>query len=159
MENLIGYSVIIVIAAIFGSLSYWYGARTTKKNKAAAKWPTVPGVIISAELDSYVKYDDDGDASTMYTPLITYKYEVEGQEYTNNRVRVQAFVATNMQSVSSKKLEEYPVGGAVDVHYDPLNPEDALLEIDPSKINVPLIIGIICGLIVLYTAFLFIRAL
>jgi len=159
MENLIGYIVIIVIAAIIGTLSYWYGWRTMKKNKAAANWPTVMGVIISAELDSYVKYDDDGDATTMYTPLITYEYEVEGQVYTNNRVRVQAFVATNMQSVSSKKLEEYPVGGAVQVHYDPFNPEDALLEIDPSKINVPMIIGIICGIVVLYTAFRMITAL
>jgi hypothetical protein len=159
METLIGYSVIIVLAAIFGTLSCWYGWRTTKKNKTAEKWPTVPGVIIGAELDSYVKYDDDGDASTMYTPLITYEYEVEGQVYSNNRVRVQAFVATNMQSVSSKKLEEYPVGGAVEVHYDPLNPEDALLEINPSKINILMIIGIICGLIVLYTAFLLIRNL
>jgi len=159
MENLIGYSVIIVIAAIFGAISYWYGWRTMKKNKAATNWPTVPGVIISAELDSYIKYDDDGDATTMYTPLITYEYEVEGQVYTNNRVRVQAFVATNMQSVSSKKLEEYPVGGAVEVHYDPFNPKDALLEINSSKTNLPMIIGIICGLIVLYTAFLFIRAL
>ena len=159
MENLIGYIVIIVLAAIFGAISYWYGWRTMKKNKAAAKWPTVPGVIISAELDSYIKYDDDGDATTMYTPLITYKYEVEGQVYKHNRVRVQAFAATNMQSVSSKKLEKYPVGDEVDVHYDPFDPQDALLEIDPSKINVPMIIGIICGLIVLYTAFRMISAL
>jgi len=159
MENLIGYIVIIIIAAIFAAISYWYGWRTMKKNKVAAKWPTVAGVIVSAELDSYVKYDDDGDATTMYTPLITYEYEVEGEVYTNNRVRVQAFVATNMQSVSSKKLDEYPVGGAVDVHYDPFYPEDALLEIDPSKINIPMIIGIICGLIVLYTTFRMITAL
>lgn len=159
MENLIGYIVIIVIAAIFGVISYWYGWRTMKKNKVAANWPIVPGVIISTELDSYIKYDDDGDASTMYTPLITYEYEVEGRAYTNNRVRVQAFVATNMQSVSSKKLEDYPVGGAVQVHYDPLNPEDAFLEIDSRKINVPMIIGVICGLIVLYTAFQMISTL
>ena len=51
------------------------------------------------------------------------------------------------------KLEEYPVGGEVEVHYDPFNPEDALLEIDPSKINPPMIIGIVCGLIVLYNLF------
>lgn len=159
MENLIGYIVIIVIAAIFGAISYWYGWRTLKKNKIAAKWPTVPGVIISAELASYVKYDDDGDASTMYSPLITYEYEVDGQVYTNNRVRVQAFLATNMQSVSAKKLEDYPVDSSVEVHYDPFNPEDALLEIDTRKINIPMIIGIICGLIVLYTAYRMIAVL
>jgi len=159
MENLIGYIIIIVITALFGALSFWYGWRTMKMNKVAAKWPTVSGVIVSAELDSYIKYDDDGDATTMYTPLITYQYEVEGQVYTNNRVRVQAFVATNMQSVSRKKVEKYPVGGAVEVHYNPFTPEDALLEINPSRINIPMIIGIICGLIVLYTAFRMIMTL
>ncbi len=153
MENLIGYIVIIVIAAVFGAISFWYGWRTLQKNKLAAGWPTVPGVIISAELDSYVKRDEDGDVTTMYTPLITYEYQVDGQGYTNNRVRVQAYAATNMQSVSSKKLEEYPVGSQVEVHYDPLNPEDALLEIGTGKVNLPIIIGIVCGLVVLYAAF------
>jgi len=130
-----------------------------KKNKAAANWPTVPGMIISAELDNYVKYDDIGNTTTMYTPLITYEFEVDGQIYINNRVRVQAIVATNRQSVSRKKLGEYPLGSAVKVHYDPFNPEDALLEIDQSKINIPMIIGIISGLIVFYAGFRMITTL
>jgi hypothetical protein len=159
MENLIGYIVIIVIFGLLGAGSFWYGWRTVKKNQAAATWPTGTGKIIGAELDSYIKTDDDGDQTTMYTPLITYEYEVEGQVYTNTRVRVQAPVATNFQSVQLKKLEEYPVGSAVKVHYDPFNPEDALLKLDPAKINVPMIFGIICGLVVLYAAFRMIVAL
>jgi hypothetical protein len=116
-------------------------------------------MIVSAELDSYVKYDDIGNTTTMYTPLITYEYEVESQVYFNNRVRVQAFVATNKQSVLRMKLEEYPVGSVVEAHYDPFNPEDALLEVDPSKFNIPMIVGIISGLTALYTGFRLITAL
>ena len=57
------------------------GLKEFTDNKAAAKWPKVPRVIISAELESYIKYDDDGDATTMYTPLIIYEYNVAGKEY------------------------------------------------------------------------------
>jgi hypothetical protein len=159
MENLIGYIVLIVIFGIIGVIAFWYGRRAIKKNLAALEWPTVMGKIIGAELDSYIKTDDDGDQTTMYTPLITYEYEVEGQTYTSTQVRVMGFAATNMQSVSSKKLEAYPVGDAVEVHYNPFKPEDALLEIDPKKFNVPMIIGIVCGLVVLYAAFKMITAL
>jgi len=78
---------------------------------------------------------------------------VEGERYTNNRVKVQKFAATSMQRVSRKKLEKYPVGGVVEIHYDPDNPNDAVLEISKSKVNLPLIIGIIFLLVALYTAY------
>ena len=145
-------TLIILISIVFGASFVWSGFRIIKKNKTAASWPTVAGTIISAELESYIDYDDDGDATTMYRPLIIYQYEVEGERYTNNRVKVQKFAATSMQRVSRKKLEKYPVGGAVDVHYNPDNPQDALLEISKSKVNLPLIIGIIFFVVALYTA-------
>lgn len=151
MENLIGFIVLFIVFGLIGALAFWYGWRTVKKNQAAATWPTVTGKIIGAELDSYIKTDDDGDKTTMYTPLITYEYVVEGETYTCTRVRVQAPVATNFQSVQLKELEKYPIGSAVEVHYDPFNPEDALLKLDPAKINVPMIFGIICGLVSLYS--------
>jgi hypothetical protein len=158
-ENLMGSNIVIaIIAFAFGSIFFFIGWRTVKKNKIAAAWPTVPGKIVSAELDSYIKTDEDGDKTTMYVPLITYEYKVEGEAYTNNRVKVQPFVATNMKSVEMKELDAFPVGGAVEVHYDPFNPGDALLEVDPAKINAPMIIGIVCGLIVIYNIFRMITA-
>ena len=153
MDFLNNNTLIIVISIIFGAIFFWSGFRIIKKNKSAASWPTVAGTIISAELESYIDYDDDGDATTMYRPLIIYQYEVEGERYTNNRVKVQKFAATSMQRVSRKKLEKYPVGGVVEIHYDPDNPNDAVLEISKSKVNLPLIIGIIFLLVALYTAY------
>jgi hypothetical protein len=145
--------VIAIIAFAFGGIFFYIGWRNRQKNLTALTWPTVKGKIVGSELDSYIKRDDDGDETTMYTPLVTYEYTVEGEVYTCTQVTAQGFTSTNFKSVQLKKLEEYPVGGEVEVHYDPFNPEDALLEIDPSKINIPMIIGIVCGLIVLYNLF------
>lgn len=142
--------VIAIIAFAFGSIFFFFGWRTRQKNLAAMTWPTVKGKIIGAELDSYVKTDEDGDKTIMYTPLITYEYVVEGETYTCTQVRAQAPTATNFKGPQLKELEKYPVGDAVDVHYDPFKPGDALLLIDPRKINPAMIIGIVCGLIVLY---------
>jgi hypothetical protein len=139
-----------IIAFAFGGIFFWIGWRNRQKNLTALTWPTVKGKIIGSELDSYIKRDDDGDETTMYTPLVTYEYVVEGDTYTCTQVSAQGFTATNWKSTQLKKLEEFPVDGEVEVHYDPFNPGDALLEIDPAKINIPMIIGMVCGLIVLY---------
>jgi hypothetical protein len=150
-ENLMGSNVVIaIIAFAFGGIFFYIGWRNRQKNLTALTWPTVKGKIIGSELESYIKTDDDGDKTTMYRPLVTYEYNVEGDTYTCTQVTAQGFTSTNFKSVQLKKLEEYPVGGEVEVHYDPFNPGDALLEIDPAKINAPMIIGIVCGFIVLY---------
>jgi len=145
--------VIAIIAFVFGAFFFYIGWRNRQKNLTAMTWPTVKGKIIGSELDSYIKRDEDGDETTMYTPLVTYEYEVEGDVYTCTQVTAQGFTSSNMPSIQRKKLDDYPVGGEVEVHYDPFNPGDALLEIDPAKINIPMIIGIVCGLIVLYNLF------
>jgi hypothetical protein len=140
------------IFALIGIISFLIGWRSMKKNQAAATWPTVAGEIISSVLDSYISYDDDGDATTMYRPLITYQFEVEGDVYTSTQVRVNGFMATNMESRQRKKLAAYPEGGEVEVHYNPFTPQDSLLEINPSKINPAMVIGVISGIVALYFA-------
>jgi hypothetical protein len=152
MENQVGYIVLLIIFGIIGALATWYGLRTIKKNQEATQWPTVMGTITGSELESYISTDSDGDQTTMYSPLITYEYEVEGDVYTSTRVKVMAPSSSNIASMQRKKLEPYPVGAAVEVHYNPFSPEDALLEISTSKINLPLIIGIVSDLVALYAA-------
>ncbi|MGD8456654.1 MAG: DUF3592 domain-containing protein [Anaerolineales bacterium] len=151
--------VIAILAFAFGGIFFYIGWRDRQKNLTAMTWPTVMGKIVGSELDSYIKTDEDGDKTTMYRPLVTYEFEVEGDVYTCTQVRAQGFTATNFQSVQLEKLKEFPVGGEVEVHYNPFTPEDALLEIDPSKINIPMIIGIVCGLIVLYNVIRLIMAI
>jgi hypothetical protein len=130
-----------------------------KRNQAAAGWPTVMGKIVGSTLETYVSYDDDGDARTMFRPLVTYEYEVEGQVYTSTQVKVTKFSGSNLERQQLKKLEAYPMGGAVKVHYDSFNPQDALLEINPAKINFGMIIGILSGIAMLYFVYQFIMSI
>ena len=143
---------LIGICAFVGIISFIIGWNTRKKNQAAATWPTVTGKIISSVLDSYISYDDNSDATTMYRPLVTYQFEVDGEMYTSTQVRVTGFTATNLESSQRKKLAAYPEGGEVEVHYNPFTPQDALLEINPSKINLAMVIGVVGGIAALYFA-------
>lgn len=67
-----------IVAFVFGSFFFYIGWRDRQKNLAAMTWPTVKGVIVGSEIDSYIRRDDDGDETTLYEPLVTYEYEVEG---------------------------------------------------------------------------------
>jgi hypothetical protein len=153
MDNIAPEIFLIGICAFVGIISFLVGWNSMKKNQAAAAWPTVKGKIISSVLESYISYDDEGDATTMYRPVITYEFEVDGEVYTSTQVRVSGFAASNLERSQRKKLAAYPEGGEVVVHYNPYSPQDALLEINPSKINLGMVIGIIGGIATLYFAF------
>jgi hypothetical protein len=153
MDNLATQVFLVAVCAFVGIISFIIGWRSMKKNQAAAAWPTVRGKIISSVLESYISYDDEGDATTMYRPLITYEFDVEGEVYTSTQVRVNGFSASNLENSQRKKLAAYPEEGEVEVHYNPFTPQDALLEINPSKINLAMVIGVIGGIAALYFAF------
>jgi hypothetical protein len=152
MDNLATQVFLTGICTFVGVISFIIGWNARKKNQAAAGWPTVRGKIISSVLDSYVSYDDNS-TTTMYRPLITYQFEVDGEVYTSTQVKVGGFAATNLEGRQRKKLAAYPEGGEVEVHYNPFTPEDSLLEINLSKINLGMVIGIIGGVAALYFAF------
>ena len=155
MDNIFTIIVLIGVCAFIGIISFLAGWNSMKKNQAAAGWPTVMGKIVGSTLETYVSYDDDGDARTMFRPLVTYEYEVEGEVYTSSQVKVGGFSSSNLEGSERKKLAAYPVGGAVEVRYDPFNPQDALLEFNPAKINFGMAIGILSGIAMLYFIFRF----
>ena len=130
------------IFLLIGSGAVLAGLQTIKKNTLASSWPTTQGTIIDSTLERYSKRNDEGNMRAYYRPLITYQYEVEGEEFTCNQVRVTGFSSSTMRSHEEKKLEKFPVGGQVTVHFDPSNPYDALLEIKKGKINLALILGV-----------------
>jgi len=154
MENIPSQVVIIAVCAFGGIVSFLAGWRSRQRNLAAAGWPTVRGTIVKSDVEFYVSRDDDSGRETrMYRPEITYEYQVSGQTYTSKQVRVNELPASNSERRERKKLEAYPVGGSVEVHYNPDNTEDALLEISTSRINLAMIIGIILGLVAIYYAY------
>jgi hypothetical protein len=104
-------------------LAFHVGRPAMKKAEASEGWPTTTGVVTHSE----VARDHDSDG-TMYRPDVEYEYTVDGQDYVGNTITVGAKVSTNVAGGAQKKVNEYPVGKEVKVHYDPDDPAESCLE-------------------------------
>jgi len=100
----------IVLGVVFGT----WAAIEFKRSVASANWPTVEGAVTN--------WHPGARSSTV---SIYYKYEVDGRTYHGDRVSYRPF--SGLFS-SQKLLKEYPEGKVVTVHYNPDNPEVAILE-------------------------------
>ncbi len=78
-------------------------------------------------MEAHQSRDEDGDISTTYGATVQYKYLVDGQELRGNR-RTFSNVRTSSVRNTQKILARYPLGGSVDVYYDPDDPSSSVLE-------------------------------
>jgi hypothetical protein len=123
----------------FGLMAVAIGAMGVFADAASNNWPVTDGVITSSEVEVW------GHHPIMYRPSITYQYTIGGQEFTCSQVSSGAtFYSGNGLEQASEIVEKYPVGSIVQVHYNPRNPANAVLETQTEQINyIPLIIGVV----------------
>jgi len=126
LENLGGCLETLALTAVFflvGAGLSWWGWTIVRNARASADWPTTEGRITAAEIDHST--DSEGDDS--YTPRVTYTYNVSGRSYENYTIK---FGETSYSSerTANEILARYPVGQAVTVHFDPADPDRAVLE-------------------------------
>ena len=107
------------IVGTIGIMIVLYGEYKLKQSRASVEWPTVPGRIVTSEVDSHT--DDEGQTS--YSSDIEYVYTVEGIEYQSDVV-----VLGGHEYNVHHTVGRYPVGLAVKVAYDPGKPRRAVLE-------------------------------
>jgi len=93
--------------------------------QTASKWDKVEGVIIASEVDQPLSHlsDDETDA----TPVIRYRYPINGHDFEGDRIRVGGVPMTT-RLLAMQQVSRYPLGAHVDVYVNPKNPKRALLE-------------------------------
>ena len=115
------------IGAVFGLVALlligigWLGQR---KAASSRSWPSVPGRVMTAEVETSA----GGEGGTVYRTLITYSYMVGGQQYQSNRRAFADTVSSGNRGSAERGAAQYPPGSAVPVYYNPANPQDAVLE-------------------------------
>jgi Protein of unknown function (DUF3592) len=99
--------------------------RTRSQMQAAGEWDKVEGVITVSMVDQPAAHvsDDLNDA----TPIIRYRYRTGGQDFEGDRIAVGGQPMMT-RVLAGKLIARYPVGARVDVHVDPNDPKNALLE-------------------------------
>lgn len=79
--------------------------------------------------------------ASIYQPDITYAYEVNGEKYTNSRVRPVGRNVYKDKPIVQRVLNLFPEGYAVHIFYNPKNPHNSVLDpwirFSPVAITIP----------------------
>jgi ribosomal protein L21E len=111
-------------------------AYKTLQVRAAREWPSTAGkvVVSKAETRQVKVIDSDRAEGHRFEERnfadIVYEYSVAGRKLRNNRVSI-GEDRGNFQVAET--IAKYPVGTAVTVYYNPLHPDQAVLERDLPK--------------------------
>lgn len=117
-----GAFILIIFLLIGGGLAFW-GWNILQEARASASWPTVDGTVLT----SSVEHRTDGEGDDIYSPLVVYRYTVNGRTFTNDTIK-QLREAYDSRREAEGITSAYPVGIKVNVHYDPDQPERSVLE-------------------------------
>ena len=111
-------------------------AYKTLQVRAAREWPSTPGkvVISNSEVREVKVIDSERESGHKIEERnfanIVYEYTVSGQKLRNNRVSIGEDPG-NFQVAET--IAKYPAGAIVMVYYNPLHPNEAVLERDLPK--------------------------
>ncbi len=110
---------------ISGYFAYLFISKPIEdKAKLSQEWPVVQGKIVASNMLSSMN-----QGNYMYSTDVHYDYTVDGTEYRNSGISVASRgSSTSSKKSIMKKLSKYPVNKEVEVHYNPDNPQESVLE-------------------------------
>ncbi len=119
----LGKYLLIAFVVFFGVLAW----RAWQIRQASPEWPYVEGEMVSTRVFAQNETGGDRGVSTheWYTE-VHYRYTVNGQTYTGNRLR--AFGLHHFsRDQAEAELTPFPVGARVKVYYNPNKPSESVL--------------------------------
>lgn len=118
--------------------------RNRKKGLESQNWPSVNGLVTVSEIKQGMDRDEDDHVTYHYSPKVEYTYEVGGQTYHAKTISFGGVVAYKNPNKVQPVLARYPLQGNVRVFYNPLKPQEAVLEQGAGKgVRLSLIFGIV----------------
>jgi len=123
MSDDLGKILLLAIVLIAG----FFGWRAWDIKRASPQWPSVDGVMLTAQPRSMNANPAEPEASQHdWVAEVRYAYTVDGKAYTGDRL--QAFGRRYMtRDEVLKELAPFPVGATVKVYHDPAKPEVSVL--------------------------------
>ena len=111
------------LAAMSGVL--WLHARQLAVVKSFVE---VEAVVLNSQV---LKSEEDRERESTYSPLIRYRYVVEGKSYKSERF---AFHYSMDEKQVEREVAARPVGSTTKAYYDPLDPGASVLHRGPGSI-------------------------
>jgi hypothetical protein len=118
-----GHAAAFLAATILGLFGLGITSTGVVRSQVAATWPEVNGKIVQSH---HVR----GGAKTSDRVDVEYAYEVRGIVHTGTRINYAIIWGSGFTRATQRR---YPLGGEVQVHYDPSDPTRSVLEVNVSS--------------------------
>jgi hypothetical protein len=109
-----------IIAPLLLAAVCWQVVPHIAEQQAATAWPAAPGIMTRSEVIDRGRFSRGG----RYTLHLEYAYSVNGREYHADRFRADPNFFWGEPQVAAER----PVGAAVTVYYNPVDPAKAVLD-------------------------------
>jgi hypothetical protein len=149
-----------ILAAVFAVVGLPFiliAMRVFARDRVIAGWPTVQGVIASSQMasDQQQYKDDHGywQYRTVYRPVVSFTYTVDGIEMTGTRI-ARSIPDAMDRKPAQRYLDRFPAGTQVAVHYDKADPRTAYLEVGRRSTGAVILLVFGCVLLAIAALFL-----
>ncbi len=118
----------VAVAGAFGLVTGLFAFAYTLMVWKARGWPTAPGRIIASGTESFRDRDmDTAGTQTLYKSFVQYTYEVNGCQYTGDRVNFGVTISSTLPGLARRMAAKYKIGDEVEVYHNPQDPTDCCL--------------------------------
>ncbi|MGL1902423.1 MAG: DUF3592 domain-containing protein [Fibrobacterales bacterium] len=114
---------ILQILSIVAALFTLVGIYSYKVQSSSFTWTQNTATIV----DHIVQHDNGGDL-TKYFPKVSYRYEVNSKSYTCSTFRLMGNPFFGTEADANVFFKDYPIGESIDIFYDPVRPQRAIIE-------------------------------
>src|SRR5690625_2359053 len=129
-ENWIPYIMVLALVMLIIHMARGIAAGRESKN-----WPTASGRIVASEVERETSRErvDRRDGVTRYRrkvswiPRITYEYDVNGERFTGHNVYIFQ-MRYSQRRTAENVVSRYPKDKEIAVHYNPEEPDKAVLQ-------------------------------
>lgn len=119
-------------------------ATETRRQIASSSWPSVPGEVLGTTAKTWL----DADNHTKYYGRVTYRYVLEGKEYTSDLTDLGSGRKRPGREEALADVGQYRPGMKVTVYYDPHDPSAGVLEKGIPTVHLVLLVGLSLGSVI-----------
>jgi hypothetical protein len=121
-----------VVLALTGAALFLWHQWLLGESAEMKKWPEAQAMIMTLNVErKHQVVTGANDTHWRYFPVVTYRYSVDGREYTGSRIRPGTDSASRYESDARQIINGYSYLQKVKIRHRPGKPEDSYLSIDP----------------------------
>ena len=123
-------SAMVVALGAFGFVAALFALALHRQASLARKWPVVPGTIRNSGVEQFVGAPSEPGqrGQVMYQSKVSFAYRFNDIDYVSQGASLGGKVSSTSRALTQNLAKKYPDGTKVQIHVNPANPSEAVLE-------------------------------